>query len=80
MRSGVLGNLKGPHAPIAWNDDDLVWAVTFEGAFPVPSCGPLLAADNPHPCPLFAPSMIVMVDYHDGHFVYAESPSPLHEQ
>jgi hypothetical protein len=48
-----------------------VWAVTFDGTFQPPSCGP---AGLPHPCPSPASSIRVFLDYTSGTFVMAEYP------
>jgi hypothetical protein len=51
-----------------------VWAVTFQGVFRPPSCGP--AAAPPHPCPSPNTSLRMFVDYSTGNFVMAEEPAP----
>jgi len=50
-----------------------VWAVTFDGTFKPPSCGP---AGPPHPCPSQNTSLRMFLDYVSGAFVIAEEPAP----
>lgn len=67
--SGRLGTFEtGDFDP-----DHQVWAVTFRGTFPPPSCGP---AGPPHPCPSPNISVGIFLDYASGAFVTAEAPAP----
>jgi hypothetical protein len=75
-RSGILNDFdQPPDAPPDYGDER-VWAIAFNGTFPYPSCGPPMPNNEPHTCAPPATSMIVIVDYHDAHVLYAQSPWP----
>lgn len=68
--SGQLGNLEtGSSDP-----DHQVRAVTFDGTFTPPSCGP--SGPAPSSCPSPNGSLRVFLDYTSGAFVMAEEPAP----
>lgn len=68
--SGQLGNLEtGSSDP-----NHQVWAVTFDGTFTSPSCGP--SGPAPSSCPSPNGSLRVFLDYASGAFVMAEEPAP----
>lgn len=67
--SGSLGDFESG----AVDPNHHVWAVTFQGTFRPPSCGP---AGPPHPCPSPNTTLRMFLDYASGAFVIAEEPAP----
>jgi len=52
----------------------MVWAVSFSGTFPMPSCGPMPAPGQVAHCPPAPHTVTVIVDYATGEFVQADYP------
>lgn len=51
----------------------MVWAVTFDGTFGPPSCGP--AGLPPHPCPGSVHTVRIFLDDASGAFLFGEYPA-----
>jgi hypothetical protein len=56
------------------NPDQQVWAVTFDGTFMPPSCGP--SGPTPQQCLSPNGSLRIFLDYSSGAFVIGEEPAP----
>ena len=71
-RSQVLDATPGPLSEFGHDakssPDRWVWAVTFEGSFEPPSCGPYRPGP-PAPCPIRQHHYQVIVDYFTGQFI-----------
>jgi hypothetical protein len=71
VRSAVPGPLWKFGHDVRSSPNRWVWAVTFDGSFQPPSCGPYVPPPAKPRCPLPEHTYVVILDYFTGDFIMA---------